>query len=134
MERELRKKSFPSKKHGPPSKRKRGGSSSNPSGEDEERVVIPFPRLINFRHEEQRKKFEQMMNRKIVPNKYISTYSLQSVGLLDEVNMYINRMGWGDFVLMQSPSYVRPTCEFLSSFNFDEHALLLKFCLGNMEH
>ena len=134
MERELRKKSFPSKKHGPPSKRKRGGSSSNPSGEDEERVVIPFPRLINFRHEKQNKKFEQLMNRKIVPNKYISTYSLQSTGLLDEVNMYINRIGWGDFVLMQSPSYVRPTCEFLSSFNFDEHALLLKFCLGNMEH
>ena len=74
------------------------------------------------------------MNRKIMPNKYISTYSLQSVGLLDEVNMYINRMGWGDFVLMQSPSYVRPTCEFLSSFNFDEHALLLKFRLGNMEN
>ena len=89
MERELRKKSFLSKKHGPPSKRKRGGSSSNPSGEDEERGVIPFPRLINFRHEEQRKKFEQLMNRKIVPNKYISTYSLQSAGLLDEVNMYI---------------------------------------------
>ena len=127
MERELRKKSFPSKKHGPPSKRKRGDSSSNPSGEDEERVVIPFPRLINFRYKEQRKKFEQLMNRKIVPNKYISTYSLQSTGLLDEVNMYINRMGLGDFVLMQSPFYVRPTCEFLSSFNFDEHALLLKF-------
>ena len=69
MERELRKKSFPSKKHGPPSKIKRGGSSSNPSGEDEERVVIPFPRLINFRHEEQSKKFEQLMNRKIIPNK-----------------------------------------------------------------
>ena len=83
MERELRKKSFPSKKHGPPSKRKRGGSLRNPSGEDEERVVISFPRLINFRHEEQRKKFKQMMNRKIVPNKYISTYSLQSASLLD---------------------------------------------------
>ena len=48
--------------------------------------------------------------------------------------MYINRMGWGDFMLMQSPSFVRPTCEFFSSFNFDEHALLLKFCLGNMEY
>ena len=45
-------------------------------------------------------------------------------------------IGWvgGDFVLMQSPSYVRPTCEFLSSFNFYEHAILLKFHLGNMEH
>ena len=48
--------------------------------------------------------------------------------------MYINRMGWDNFMLIQSPSYVRPTCEFLSSFNFDEHALLLKFRLGNMEH
>ena len=41
-----------------------------------------------------------MMTRKIVPNKYMSTYSLQSAGLLDEVNMYVNRMGWGDFVLI----------------------------------
>ena len=100
MEREQRKKSFQSKKHGPPSKRKRGGSSSNSSGEDEERVVIPFSRLINFRHEDQKKKFEQMMTRKIVPNKYMSTYSLQDASLLDEVNMYVNRMGWDDFVLM----------------------------------
>ena len=74
------------------------------------------------------------MTKKIVPNKYMSTYSLQDAGFLNEVNMYINRMGWGDFMLMQSPSYVRPTCEFLSSFNFDEYALLLKFHLGNMEH
>ena len=94
MERELRKKSFPSKKHGPPSKRKRGGSSSNPSGENKERVVISFPRLINFRHEQQWKKFEQIMTRKIVLNKYMSTYSLQDAGLLDEVNIDVNRMGW----------------------------------------
>ena len=93
MERELRKKSFPSKKHGPPSKRKRGGSSSNPSSKDEERVVIPFPKLINFRYEEQRMEFDQMTARKIIPNKYMNTYSLQDDGLLDEVNMYINRMG-----------------------------------------
>ena len=134
MEREQRKKTIASKKHGPSSKRKRGGSSSNPGGENEERVVMPFPKLINFRHEEQRKKFELMMTRKVVPNKYINTYSLQDASLLDEVNMYINRMGWGDFVLMQSPTYARPTCEFLSSFRFDEHALLLKFRLGNIEH
>ena len=92
--------SFPSKKHGPPSKRKRGGSSSNPGSENEERVVIPFPILINFRHEKQKKKFKQIMTRKIVPNKYMNTYSLQDAGLLDEVNIYINRMGWGDFMLI----------------------------------
>ena len=37
-------------------------------------------------------------------------------------------------MLMQSPTYIRPTCEFLSTFSFDEHALLLKFYLGNVKH
>ena len=97
-------------------------------------MVIPFPKLINFRHEQQKKKFEQMMAKKNVPNKYMNTYSLQVAGLLNEVNMYNKRMGWGDFVLMKSLTYVRPTCEFLSTFSFDEHTLLIKFNLGNVEH
>ena len=36
--------------------------------------------------------------------------------------------------MMQSPSYAIPTCEFLSSFNFNDHTLMLTFHLGNEEH
>ena len=56
-----------------------------------------------------------MMNIKIVPNRYTSATSLSKIGLLDKVIMHINRMGWGNFVMMQSPTY-----EFLSTFIYDE--------------
>ena len=135
MERAIRKKSIASgRQHGPSSKRKRGGSSSNPGGDEEERTVRAFPKLINFRHEEQRKKFEQLMSRQIVPNRYMSVSPLRSVGLLDEVNTYVSRLGWEAFVRMQHPTYARPTCEFLSSLHFDEHTLMLEFRLGNETH
>ena len=52
------------------------------------------------------------MFRPIVPMKYMSASSLQKAGLLDSVNMYISRIGWEAFVMMQHPAYVIPTCEF----------------------
>ena len=58
MDREQRKKTIASKKHGPPIKRKHGGCSNNLSGENEEQMIKSFHKLINFRHEGQRKKFE----------------------------------------------------------------------------
>ena len=66
-----------------------------------------------------------MLSKKIVINKYMSVSSLQQVGLLDDVNMYLTRMGWEAFVMMQYPTYVRPTYKFLSFFHFDNQALLL---------
>lgn len=36
--------------------------------------------------------------------------------------------------MMQSPSYAAPTYEFLSSFSFNEHTLMLNFCSGNEEY
>ena len=110
------------------------GSFDNPGGANEERQVKPFPTQIHFRHKGYRKKFEQMMNKKIVPNKYASASSLSEIGLLDKVMINVNRMGWGDFVMMQSPTYTKPTCEFLSIFSYDEQTLMLKFQLGNEEH
>ena len=53
-----------------------------------------------------------------MPNKYIHASSLQEVELLDEVNMYLTRIGYEAFVIMQYPTYVRPTYEFLSFFPF----------------
>ena len=63
--------------------------------------------------------------------KYISASSLQSAGLLNDVNMYISRIGWEAFVMKQYPTCAVPTCEFLSSFEFDENEALLNFKLGN---
>ena len=134
MEREPRKKTYATKKVKPRSKRARGGSFSNLGGANEDLMVRPFPTQIEFGHEGQRKKYEQLLSRKFVPNRYMSAHALREVGLFEEVNMYITRMGWEACVLLQYPTYVRLTCEFLSSFHFDEQALLITFRLGNIEY
>ena len=36
--------------------------------------------------------------------------------------------------MMQYPTYVVPTCEFLLSYEFDEHEAMLNFRLGNQDH
>ena len=64
----------------------------------------------------------------------MSAHALREVGLFEELNMYIARMGWEGCVLVQYPTYVQLTCEFLSSFHFDENSLLMTFHLGNREH
>ena len=66
--------------------------------------------------------------------KYLSASALRRAGLLDEVNMYVSRMGCQDFMMMKHPTYVVPTCEFLSSFEFDENDGILNFRLGNQDH
>ena len=76
----------------------------------------------------------QLMSRQFAPMKYLSSSSLQRVGLLNEVNMYVSRMGWEAFVMMKHPTYVVPTCEFLSSFEFDVDEGMLNFRLGNQDH
>ena len=97
-------------------------------------MVRPYPPNIQFGHERQKNKFNKLMSRPFVPMKYISASSLERAGLLDNVNMYVNRMGWEAFVMMQQPTYVIPTCEFLSSFHFDESEAILSFRLGNQDH
>ena len=50
MERELRKKTYASKKVKPRSKTTRGGSSTNPGGQYEDHMVRTFPTNIEFSH------------------------------------------------------------------------------------
>ena len=71
------------------------------------------------------------MARKFVPMKYLSASALQRSGLLDEVNMYVARLGWEAFIIIKHLTYIVPTCEFLSSFEFNENNGMLNFRLGN---
>ena len=74
------------------------------------------------------------MARKFVPMKYLSASTLQRVGLLDEVNMYVSRLEWEAFMMMKHPTYIMPIYEFLSSFEYDEHDGILNFRLSNHDH
>ena len=67
------------------------------------------------------------MHKKIVPNRYLSPSALRDIGLLDEVTIFVNRVGWSDFITMQSPTYVRATFEFLSTYAFYEQSTMLPF-------
>ena len=53
------------------------------------------------------------------------------VGLFNKVCMYLRRMGWEQFMLKTYPTYARVTCEFFSSFKFNEQANKLLFRLDN---
>ena len=61
----------------------------------------------------------------------MSKPNLEMVRLFEEVCMYLRRMGWEQFMIETHPTYARVTCEFLSSFKFDEQANKLFFRLGN---
>ena len=37
-------------------------------------------------------------------------------------------------MMMKQPIYIVPTCEFLSSFEYDENDGILNFRLGNQDH
>ena len=53
--------------------------------------------------------------------------------MLDEVSLLFNRIGWEPFMLRAYPTYLRPTCEFLSSYDLDESARFITFRLGNKD-
>ena len=48
--------------------------------------------------------------------------------------MFIARMEWEAFVMKHHPTYIVPTYEFLSSYEFNEDEGLLNFRLGNQDH
>ena len=89
-----RQKSHASKKVTPLSKRSRlGESSRNLRGEEEEQELIKFPQTIIFGSELQHKIFEDIVRRKIQPNRYPNKNALITVGLIDEVSLLLQRVG-----------------------------------------
>ena len=54
-------------------------------------TILYAYRLVHIKG--QWKKYEQLLSRKFIPNIYMSAHALRKVGLFEEVNMYIARMG-----------------------------------------
>ena len=73
---------------------------------------------IDFKDEEQRKRFEKFANQTITPTRYADRSCLQTLGLLDSVNWMFDRKGWSHLLTLQHPTYKRLTLEFLSSFTY----------------
>ena len=56
---------------------------------------------------------------------------MKGVGLWDEVDFYIKRLGWEEWVMQKFPSYEVIIYEFLSLFEFNSSTNKMKFRLGN---
>ena len=56
-----------------------------------------------------------MCDRPLVATKYMDTYTLRWLGLLDEVTALCTSFGWGDFITRRNPTCQELTLEFLSS-------------------
>ena len=73
------------------------------------------------------------MRRKIIPNRYPHQGALTLIGLFDEVSTLLKKLGWENYMTRAYPTYLKPTCEFLSSFKLDEKAKSFTFRLGNRD-
>ena len=61
---------------------------------------MEFPQNIAFSSELQHKKFEDIIRRKILPNRCPNRNALRTIGLFDEVSLLFNRVGWEPFIII----------------------------------
>lgn len=90
-----------------------------------------FPSQIRFKNALHEKRFEQLHSRQVVPNSYVDEEALRHVGLWEEVQSYITKLGWDEWVLQKFPSYEVLIYEFLSLFEFNNETNTMSFRLGN---
>ena len=90
-----------------------------------------FPSKVWFKNTIQQQKFDQLSAHLIIPNSYIDEEALKRVGLSEEVDFYIKRLGWEEWVLHKFPSYEVIIYEFLSLFEFHNATNKMSFRLGN---
>ena len=95
--------------------------------------------LLKFTKKDQKERFEKLKNRSIEPNRYICFPTLRTLGLFDEIDIFIRNIGWERFVQIRCPSFHELTYEFLTTFNLDKsvtdvsHEGTISFRLMNRE-
>jgi len=73
---------------------------------------------IEFKDDAQRTRFEKLSKRTITATRYADETCLRTLGLFDSVDWMFNQIGWGHFLTLRHPTYVRITLEFLSSLTY----------------
>ena len=68
---------------------------------------------LHFASEEQKTQYEILTTRKTSEQKY----SLQTLGMLDDMLSLMRKLGWMEYIDIQCTSYDRLMIEFLSSLN-----------------
>lgn len=66
--------------------------------------------------ENQRSRYHKLFNRDVLATQYPNNAALRDLGLSDSVHWILNNLGMSHFLTLTSPTSIRLTYEFLSSF------------------
>lgn len=77
---------------------------------------IVFPDEIDG--ENQNTRYVRLFNREVTPTSYADDTTLRELGLYSSVRWMLGNLGMADIFSMSNPTYVRPTYEFPSSFQY----------------
>ncbi|XP_021650013.2 uncharacterized protein LOC110642325 isoform X1 [Hevea brasiliensis] len=86
---------------------------SAPENPPQPQPTLPW----GFQSLEHKEKYISLARRPVVCTKYIDTYTLEQLGLSEEVGRFVERIGWTQFVSLKHHTYPELTLEFLSSFS-----------------
>ena len=95
--------------------------------------------MLKFTKKEQKERYDKIKNRSIEPNMYIFFLDLRTLGLFQEVHVFIKNIGWEKFFQIRCPSFYELTYEFLTTFDLDRtisdvtHEGAITFRLMNKE-
>ena len=68
--------------------------------------------------ENQRSSYHKLFKRNTLATRYPDNTTLRDLGLIDNVNLMLSNLGMSYFCSLISPTYIRLTYEFLSSFRY----------------
>lgn len=68
--------------------------------------------------ENQKSSYHKLFKRNVLATRYLDNATLRDLGLFDNVNSMLSNLGIPYFHSLTSPTYIRLTYEFLSSFRY----------------
>lgn len=68
--------------------------------------------------ENQRSRYHKLFKRDVLATRYPDDVSLRDLGLFDSVHWMLYNLGMSHFLTLTSPTFIRLTYEFLSSFRY----------------
>ena len=78
---------------------------------------------VQFSNDTQREKFESLLTRKQVMQKFVDTNPLNDLYILPQIRRMFQNIGWENLLDVWAFSYRMPTLEFLSSVSLDHGVL-----------
>ena len=101
-------------------KRKKSASSSRAPRAP---PVNPIHMGVQFSNDIQREKFESLLTRKQVTQKFVDKNPLINLYIFPQIQRMFQNIGWENLLDVCAFSYRKPTLEFLSSVSLDHGVL-----------